>query len=223
MKKIKALFIISIVFISAVNAQYFVGGTLGYNSFGYKYENTKTNKDYPSYMVSPLFGYQYNENLSFGGIVKYSANNSTIEDLDADTKTKQKFTLTEFGGFARYTILTLKEFRICAQGNLTVGTGGYKTITDGKKEKGKSISTFNLSIKPYFTYSISDQFNIEASLNMMDFGVLLLNTKPAKQSTNDEIEKHHHFYWADSGCGHIPYNSLVSLGLTYNIVSRKVK
>jgi hypothetical protein len=221
MKKIKTLIIISFLIISVAKAQYFAGGIMGYNSFGYNYDNTKTT-DYPKYTVSPIFGYQYNANLSLGALLMYSANNSIERNLEADTKTKDKFTHYALGGFARYTLLSLNKFRIHAQGDLTVGAGGYKTITNGDKEKGKSITTLRLSIKPFLTYSISEHFIIEASLNMLDFGILLLNTKPAKESADSEVVKHHHFYWAESGCGHLPYNSLVSLGLTYNFGSKKV-
>lgn len=219
MKKTTFLFFAIIAFTTVSNAQYYAGGTFGFNSYGYNKDEGNTKSDYPSYMLSPYIGYQYSEQFSFGGIFSYSGNSQILKKSDTDSKAKQKFTHGELGAFARYTLLSHNQFKVHAQASLSVGLGGNKSIIDGKSEKGASISTVKLGVKPYLTYSISNKLNIEASLNMLDFGVLLLNTKSELDSSDERIEKHHHFYWADSGCGHLPYNSLISLGITYNIGS----
>lgn len=215
-KKIVFVFLFIITMFSITKAQYYAGGSLGINFLNYKNDIDHNKRAFPNYKITPKIGYQYNDNLSFGLIFSYSNEKSYYYYSHEKSETEETFSLSEFGVFARQTIFVNNNFKLYIKSTLSAGFGGYKITEDAFSEKGESISTVSIDFLPCISYTVFDKIDIEIDFNMIHIGALFLNTESAPQTgVTPSVEKHKHFFFANNGCGHLPYNSNITLGATY--------
>ena len=77
-----------------------------------------------------------------------------------------KYNSWKIGAFGRYKAFKMGKFSLIADAELSFGGGGAKV---GSTQFEKS-STFGLNIVPVLSYSLSEKFSIETSLNVLSFG-----------------------------------------------------
>ncbi len=193
---------------SFANAQFFVGGSLGFSSgsgtesltvtetLGSSSTTTTTDAKTPSYsefLFAPKVGYYLNDKLAVGlelGFTTYSETEYDYPEIYNKAElTENIFKGTEnlFGvaPFVRYHFAQWNNFSLF--GELTVGLafGSSKEVAtiDGKEEEmeGPSSFGFGVTIMPGISYKVNDHIQLEATLDV--FG---LNYMYSKSTLNEE-------------------------------------
>jgi hypothetical protein len=186
MKKVFLAMIFAGMMAVSAQAQYFAGGTLGFDySTGKSVWGTSTNKNPSnlSFEFSPMMGIYLDDNLGVGMRVILRMEN---ENNRADDPTKYK--KLEWGGgfFMRYTTLTRGDFSILIEGGAGVFGGSSKTVQGTSTNKGPKTFGFNVGVMPILSYSLTSSINLEASSNLARFG-FEMQTK--KSGSGDSQQK----------------------------------
>ena len=138
----KKIFLTLMVMVAAVaaNAQVWVGGSLGFQTWSEaKGLETKTQFD-----IKPEVGYDLSEDWSIAIGLGYTL--KSPEDSDADSKST--FTVNPY---ARYKFLKAGNFSLFLD-------GGFKF------ETADEVNDWNISIKPGAAYAINENFSVVAHL-----------------------------------------------------------
>jgi opacity protein-like surface antigen len=197
MKKI-IITVILVTLAMVTNAQFFVGGQLGFSSNTKELESPSSLYWYPSYKTkqntftfAPAFGYQVNDRLAIGLRPGFILQNQTDFDVyrcgmsgcdTVDIKTRgTAFALEVFG---QYTFLQVGKFRVWADAG--IGFGGGKSKEELKPHKKELSSTkndleksnvFGINIKPVLAYDVTERITLTANLNFLGFGFVSSTTK----------------------------------------------
>ena len=192
---------------SFANAQFFVGGSLGFTSgsgsssvtvtetSGSNTETTTIEEKNPSYSefsFSPKAGYYLNDKLAVGITLGFSTYSETEYDYNYSNNLQQtemslKYTENMFGvaPFVRYHFAEWNNFSLFGELSMGLAFGSSKEIeTSPNKEeemKGPSLFGFGVTIMPGISYKINDHIQLEATLDV--FG---LNYTYEKSTRNEE-------------------------------------
>ena len=171
-----------------VNAQYYVGGSLGFTST--KLSSGGSDKSGTSFKVLPEFGYQLNEKISIGIQLGYSHGYASFGSLTAsDIKNTLSNLVSIYGdisdddvkmnGFTiapyiRYNCLEFGPAKLFIEGSV-----GYNNIkTDGLPSLGSSSSTsgkeaklnaFEIAVRPGISLDINNNLSAIAKLGSLGF------------------------------------------------------
>ena len=196
MKKLMVVFVAILAAIVTCNAQYYLGGSVGFGSGGGKVEgdgfsNNKTKTSH--FNFNPMVGYELSDKLSVG--LRISLNTSKnkflasdlgalgdllpdglLEELMGDSfggDQDTKFNSWKMGVFGRYKAFEMGKFALIADAELGFGGGSSKY---GSTQIGKN-STFGLNVAPVLSYSLAEKLSIETTLNVLSFGFNLNTDK----------------------------------------------
>ena len=167
MRSYRAIFISLLVFLcGSINAQYFIGGSIGIQVANYKSDNgTTTSKSTDNrFYLYPSAGKFISEKVALGlelGISFSGGNHSA----NPDTKNKS-YTLGA-SPFMRYYAVKWNKFSIYGQGNLGCTFSRSSETTDGTKSDGPKISSYYFSIYPGLSYDLGDKLQLQASINVL--------------------------------------------------------
>ncbi len=157
----KKLITLAIVIFSVVgaNAQYYVGGSVGFQSNS---KETNTNPK-SAFTIAPEFGYYLNDKLDIGLDIEFSFDKEQNDD---------KTTGWAVAPYARYSFFQVSRFEVLAKTSLFFG-GDKKEYASG----GDSKSTnFGLDLVPLLTYGLTEKVVLFSQLNFMRLN--FTSTKP---------------------------------------------
>lgn len=190
MKKILVSVLAVIAFSMTSNAQLWFGGSISARHTGGvekeavdPMDPTKTTDlDDPktnAFQITPKIGFGLNEKLSVGIAPSFST--TTTAKVDKNNLTKSNtFGVTPF---VRYTFIEFGNFGVLAEADLPFTFGNGKTIVNGTETKANPTSSFGLTVTPWLTYSISDNFSLECGLNF--FGLTASHNVTKDQNNKD--------------------------------------
>lgn len=163
----KNLLVIALAFITvAINAQFYVGGSLGYSSVADKNDDGEKTSSTSNFSFAPKVGYDLNEKFSVG--LGFSLGNSGIKtyDSDGDELANPKVSTWEITPFARYTVAEFGKISLLGEG--IIFWGGTTTDSGISNSPKVKSSTYGLNIAPIIAFAATNRISIEASLNFLN-------------------------------------------------------
>jgi len=181
MKKLFILLAVIIITIN-VNAQWFLGGSVGLNATiketpqkNIPYLDRK--RDYlAGFTIAPRMGYCFTEKLAFGlepsiGVNFVNAKEfiyNPHEGTYQSVKIEGTFVNWRIAPFLRYSVFTHKKFALILEGS--VGVGGKHEIRYNTGSNSSIIGVGVINIVPVLTYKLTEKLQLEAVLNFLNLG-----------------------------------------------------
>lgn len=223
MKKI-LLSMALMAFIGSANAQLWFGGSVGYNSNSTTTvikpkggDETKSKPVSSSFSFSPKVGFQLGDAFEVGAMLTMGTKKS-FADKEDDKDNWMKTTTWALAPFARYSFATFGKFSLKAVGELSFGQEIPKSsvVIGGKTEKddGDKTTTIALNVYPMMSYTLSDHFDLEASLNFFGLSASSETTKDADNSNNKVVEKSFSFF---GNSNTVLTSGFVTVGFIYKL------
>lgn len=170
MKKI-FMTLAAVAIAASVNAQMYVGGSLGFD-----YQNNKTEVSAAgatttselgttNFSILPEFGYKIDDQMAIGVAFGYSY---TSAETGKNPDTKDKTSRFEFNPYFRYTFLQMGSFSVFADAQVGFYTG--KTTSETASGAGvvsvdyPKVSGFSFAIRPGIAYQANDALSFVAKL-----------------------------------------------------------
>jgi hypothetical protein len=187
MKKIYFILAI-IVMVINVNAQWFIGGNLGFkvNVSGSR-ENEKLipYQSQIGFTIAPKFGYFFNDKIALG--IDLAVGPTFTEEAQTyayyDNWGYPHVTTISFQGtyihwrfapFLRYSVFTHKKFSMLLEGSIGAAAmhvkKNYVMPLSMPEEKFSNIGVGILNILPVLSYKLNDHILLEAQLNFLNIG-----------------------------------------------------
>ena len=163
MKKILMTLATCFVAVS-MSAQYYVGGTLGFNSSKDK-TNPAAELSTSSFRINPEIGMALDDKLGVGIVLGFGYTNNKVENTTANptTSTEAKVTTFAIKPYLRYQCFTAGKFNVFVDGGLNFATQSQKDM--------KAAMDFGLFVSPGIAYNVNETWSIVAHLNdMFTFG-----------------------------------------------------
>jgi len=215
--------IMLIVAVATSNAQYFVEWSIGmsYNdalvSEGNIVQNKKMSYDI-HYAVSPLVGYQLNDNIAIGTKAAFftKISNRKIYEDENDPESEIDFETRRpswnFAVFGRNKLWGTEKVSFLIESSVFIGKSRTEEKTGTIKQKTDFRSSFGINAVPLVTYNLSEKFTIIATCNFLS---LSLSTATVKNELDDFKVKYNYFGF-DSQSTFFNYLSGIKLGFIYN-------
>ena len=177
-KKVSILFVALVATVMLSYAQVYVGGSLGFNTSGGKFETTGAPAvDLPStssFHFSPRVGYYLDDNLSAGLMIGFGSDSrkDMVPGSGGSNLVEEKISTSSwsFAAFGRYKAWELKDFSLLLEGSLGVGGGTVDKVKGPTNHDGDKAFRFGLNVVPVLSYSITDKLSVEGQLNFLSFG-----------------------------------------------------
>ena len=186
MSSYRVIFISLFVFLcGSINAQYFIGGSIGFQALSSKSDNgTTTSKSTDnSFSLYPSGGKFLSEKVAIGLELNITLGGGTHSPVP-DTKYKS-YTLGA-SPFLRYYAVKWNKFSIYGQGNLGCTFSRSSETTDGTKSDGPKISSYYFSIYPGLSYDLGDKLQLQTSINVLklEYGYNINDNGSVKNTTS---------------------------------------
>jgi len=185
----KKLFI-TIAFVAAAmfaNAQFFVGGGLGFTTEGGKTKlsgnGVTVEADAPkamSFQLVPTIGFMFNDNMGVGLDLGFGFSKSVednLVDVEGDMyKETIKSTTIAFAPFFRYVFAEVDNFKFYADAKFAYATNKpkvkdeYKDLNVTIEQDGAKMSALAFGIIPGIQYNFTDNISVNAKLNLLSLG-----------------------------------------------------
>ena len=182
-----------------VNAQVFVGGSLGLNLGGGK--NSSYNSEGSGYgfgfNISPQVGYYLNNDLAIGVRVSldnnWSNNKATYPDEPTNDRVSKSF--RNYWGihfFGRYKLIELgiENLSLLAEGLIGVQGSSNKQTENEITTKYPGSTVYSINARPVLSYKLSDRLDVLAYCDFLTIGY---NYQTQKGSLFDQKSKYHSF------------------------------
>jgi hypothetical protein len=158
-----------------LNAQVFVGGSVGFNTSNDKEEGATMQKSSSYYLsLRPKAGKFLSEKLAIGLALDISLSGSKTE---VNTETVTKSSGIGVSPFLRYYAIKWNKFSVFGQGNIGVAFSNSSVKTGGTTNDGPKQTSAYLNIFPGLAYDISEKLSLETSLNILSFGYSYVTAK----------------------------------------------
>lgn len=185
MKKVLISVVALVAFAMTANAQLFLGGQLGLTTQGGSNETVagtiKTTTDdlkTTTFTFAPQVGFFLSDNFAVGGYLNFALakqDNATIFGYDDASQTTIGLT-----PFARYYFINSGKLKVAAEGQLGFSYT-HRTENSGNIVVSEPKTTsFGFNVRPVAAYSITENIDLEAGLNVFSFGF-------SHQSVKEEI------------------------------------
>lgn len=168
---------------AGLNAQVFVGGSFGVSLSGGKYDNGSEVSDRPSsldFSLSPKIGKFLSEKTAVGVALNFGYsrdnNNADIEHIDMSSS-------YGVSPFLRYYAITAGKFSVFGQGSLGFTYSSSKSKTGTVTTDGPQNTGFSLNFVPGLAFNVNDKIALEASINVLNFGVGMTTAKSGNTTT----------------------------------------
>jgi len=193
MKRVILIIAVLVSGILTASAQFFVGGSVGFDYDGGKYKRGSTSTDRTkslTFQVAPKGGYYFTDRFGVGldlglGYTQrktpnYSGNDDRI--------------VTEFdwqvGGFARYNLIGTEKLSLLLEGGVYYIGNKSKTKTGAVSVDNDPITTFAIIVLPVLSYNLTDRLSIEALCDFLRLGYALETRKSATNKDNKNTRSH---------------------------------
>lgn len=185
----KKLFI-TIAFVAAAmfaNAQFFVGGGLGFTTEGGKTKlsgnGVTLEADAPKAMdfqLVPTIGFMFNDNMGVGLDLGFGFSKEVTDNLEdpqmGKYKETTKVTTIAFAPFFRYVFAEVDNFKFYCDAKLAYASSKPKVKDEFKDQNlaveadGPKMSAFAFGVIPGIQYNFTDHISINAKLNLLSLG-----------------------------------------------------
>jgi opacity protein-like surface antigen len=195
-------------FCVSLNAQYFVGGNFGLNLSNTKRDNGVTTSKSTNYnfYLAPSVGKFLSEKVAIGLTLDISFQGGTT---GPDPETKDQSTTLGVSPFLRYYAIKWNKFSVFGQGNIGFAFSNSSETTDGTKSEGPKSSEYGFNIYPGLSYDISDNLQLQTSINILRFGYGYVVTKEG--SSEDRSSG----FYMGAGLDNIISVSTITVGAIY--------
>jgi len=169
MKKIILVFAIILTTTAMSHAQYFGGGSLGFNASGGKVDfgDVETDMDsQSSFRFNPKGGIIHSEDLWLGLELNVSVSRETQAGEPEVINTSTGF---GFAPFVRYYALEMGKFSLFGQGQLGLDFISSKSETGGTTTNSPNTTRIGLNVFPGISYQLSEMLALEATINAFNF------------------------------------------------------
>ncbi|GHT77669.1 hypothetical protein AGMMS50262_19290 [Bacteroidia bacterium] len=190
MKKIILSTLIALLSIVSANAQFYIGGSFGYNSSTTKPEEGDKIKS-SSFTISPEVGYHLNDKLELGLAVSVNPSTSntiiTVGRENIVTATKTQIFLA--APYLRYSLFKFNKFNVLGSVILIAGKGRTETEIEnsifgiGNATEIK-YTIFGASIYPTVIYDLSNKVAVFSNLNFFKLGFSQTKIKDGNTTTD---------------------------------------
>ncbi|HJX71840.1 MAG TPA: outer membrane beta-barrel protein [Bacteroidales bacterium] len=213
--KNKSVFVLFLTIVTSccLNAQLFVGGSIGLSTSGGTEDFGTGEEDKTSYLsldFGPMAGYFLSDNLAAGLRILSSIDRTKtppyIEDGDATIATETTF---GFVPFLRYYAVHFNKFSVFGQAQAGVTMGSEKTKTGSTETEGPKTTTIGFRVLPGVALEVGDHVMLEANINLFGFG---FSTETEK--FNDNKEKTNNFSFGVT-MDNIATSGAISIGAIY--------
>jgi len=167
----KSILVIAIILTTTAlsQAQYFGGGSLGFNASGGKFDfgDVETDMDSESsFHFNPRGGIMHSDNLWLG----LELNLSVSRDKDAgDPEIINTSTVFGFAPFVRYYALEMGKFSLFGQGQLGLDFISSKSESGGTTTNSPNTTRMRIHAFPGVSYQVSERLALEATINAFNF------------------------------------------------------
>ncbi|MDR2448940.1 MAG: hypothetical protein LBD52_03160 [Prevotellaceae bacterium] len=171
MKKTILIMLVSVLCTGFVNAQVYLGGSLGFGTETEKPEvgdKTKTT----SFSFAPEIGFGLNSNFELG--IALALTNLKTDFGGNETKSNA----WRVAPYARLSVIEFGNFSVWGQANLFVGGG---------EQNSQKATSFGLNIQPVLKYNLSDHFSLLANLNFLNLGFSQTKIKDVSTTTSFDL------------------------------------
>ncbi len=175
MKKVLISAVALVAFAMTANAQLFFGGQLGLSTSGGTSEWTKGNTTIKtdnlkttSFTFAPQVGFFLSESFAVGGYLNLGITN---QDNVGGTYNESKETTFGITPFARYYFINSGKWKVAAEGQLGFSLG-HTTAKDGSGNivSEPKTTTIAFNVRPLVAYSLTDNIDLQAGLNVLGLG-----------------------------------------------------
>ena len=151
MKKIM-MTLVAIAMATTMNAQWYVGGSVGFGSVKAGSGDSET-----TYKVIPEVGYSFNDKWSVGVALGYAKGSCSFGNSLQDYTQNVTTEVFSVNPYARYTFVNEGKFSIFCDGGI-----GF--------ESWKDMGTnFSVGLRPGFAFKASDKISLEAHIGFVGF------------------------------------------------------
>ena len=171
MKKIM-MTLAAIAFAATMNAQVYVGGSLGFHYD--KQDEDKTTK----FEVMPEIGYNLDDNFAVGMVVGFTTGKYTVADVDTKTST------FKINPYLRYTFLKFDKVNVFVDGGLYYE---YKKLGDNDASK---YNDFGVNIKPGVAVNLNDKLSFVSHFGMLGWSTSKSKADGAKAENSFDLNLH---------------------------------
>jgi outer membrane protein len=173
MKKILLSAAMMIAAVSFANAQWFIGGNVGFSTATNEFELFGDDIDMfgdnaeksTSFSILPKVGYIFNDQWMVGLGIGYSSTITETDNVDNSKFTNSVFAVNPF---ARYTAWCVGDFSLAFQADLGLGFGSMKVDVDNSPKPKTTSIGFNIA--PVVQYNLTSSVMLESRLNFASLG-----------------------------------------------------
>ena len=188
MKYYKLIFIgLFTFFCFSLNAQFFVGGSVGLNTSGGSIDNGTTTTDKASsfsFDFQPKVGRFLSEKLAVGAALDISFSRNKIPGINEIVAKSSTIGIIPF---LRYYVIRMDKFSVFGQGNVGLAFSGSTTKVGATSTDGPKTTRIYLTIMPGLAYDLNDRLSLETSLNILSLGYY--NTTVKNGSSKDKTSQ----------------------------------
>lgn len=181
------LFLLFSFFLVSLNAQVFVGGSIGFSASGGNHDNGTTTTDKPSTFntnFSPKIGTFLSENVAIGLAIGYT---STRTKTPGSTEVIDKSSTFGLSPFLRYYPMRWNKFSAFGQLNAGYSFSSSTHEVGGSSTDGPTTTNLYFNVVPGIAYDLSEKFSLETTINILSFGYYhtLVKSGSTKDRTNN--------------------------------------
>ena len=141
-----------------MNAQYYVGGNVGFSSDSEK-GNPAAEKTITGFNISPEIGMTLDEKMGVGIVLDFNSTKTEIENKTLGTSSDATTTRFGLSPYVRYQFFKVAQFNVFLDGGVDFGITSTKDMKAGMD--------LGLFATPGIAYKVNDQWSIVAKLNKM--------------------------------------------------------
>lgn len=206
-------------FAATANAQFWVGGGVGFNSNSTKNikdSKTVSNRDSLILSVSPKVGFRINK-VDVGAKFTY-ATAKAFPDKEKSDDDWSKTTSLALSVFARYGFANVGDLWFRVVTDLSCGLSKPETSKgskngEAKKTEGNKTQTVAFNLYPMLSYSLSDHFELEADLNFLGLSASLARTDTGDDKVDSSVN--HTNVGLTINNGNIATSSIMNIGFIF--------
>jgi outer membrane protein len=163
------LIVLFAFFYASSNAQFFVGGKIGFTAASHKTDNgtTTLKSTANSFSFYPSAGKFLSDKLAVGLDLEVTFSGSTSAN---GIETKSKSSTIGASPYLRYYAIKWNKFSVYGQANLGFSFSNSSETTDGTKTQGPKITSLYCTVYPGLAYDLSDKLQLQTSINIFRLG-----------------------------------------------------
>ncbi|MBK7712400.1 MAG: outer membrane beta-barrel protein [Bacteroidales bacterium] len=156
-------------FLINLNAQFFVGGNIGFSAATHKNDDgiTTSKATTNSFSFNPSVGKFLSDKVALGLDLNLTFNGGTT---GTNPEIKVKSSSVGASPFLRYYAITWNKFSVFGQANLGFAITNSSETINGTKTDGPKVSSYYFTIYPGLSYDVSDKLQLQTYINIFRLG-----------------------------------------------------